>query len=149
MKPLGKAMKIGAHQKRGEKATLNNFLQNYRDTPHTATGIAPGAMIFRDGYRSNFPEQRLDEEEIIKALEIDIKTKDKRKSDYNASIRTSPANFREGDHVLVRNYRTMNKLDPYFLPERYIIMDIRGKGRIILVKSTRHEGTLIRHPNDL
>ena len=41
MKSLGIAMKIGPFQNQGEKGTLISFLKNYRDTPHSATGVSP------------------------------------------------------------------------------------------------------------
>ena len=60
MKPLGKAMKIGHSQKEIVETTLKSFLTTYRDTPHTSTGVSPGSMIFRDGYKSNMPRKSLD-----------------------------------------------------------------------------------------
>jgi hypothetical protein len=48
MKSLGKAMKIGVKNKASETDTLQSFLQTYRDTPHLATGVEPGNMIFRE-----------------------------------------------------------------------------------------------------
>ena len=46
MKPLGKAMKIGFSENKAESESLQAFLQQYRDTPHTATGVSPASMIF-------------------------------------------------------------------------------------------------------
>ena len=45
---LGKTMKIAHLHYQAEKKTLESFLQNYRDTPHPATGVFPAAMMFRD-----------------------------------------------------------------------------------------------------
>ena len=44
MKPLGKAMKIANHNRESEKEAIRCLLENYRDTPHPATGIPPSAM---------------------------------------------------------------------------------------------------------
>jgi hypothetical protein len=41
MKPLGKAMKIGATKGQDEKDTIQMLLNSYRNTPHPATGIPP------------------------------------------------------------------------------------------------------------
>ena len=46
MKPLGKTMKISQFQNQGEKGTLSSFLVNYRDTPHSASGVSPAQIIF-------------------------------------------------------------------------------------------------------
>ena len=55
VRPLGKAMKIGHANKISEKEALSSFLVGYRDTPHISTGIAPGAMLFRDECRTVMP----------------------------------------------------------------------------------------------
>ena len=149
MKPLGKAMKIGFNKKASETETLQSFLQTYRDTPHKATGVAPGAMLFRDGYRSNLPCKKLSEEEVSKARELDTQVKNQRKQQYNSSCRTKAANFQIGDQVLVRNFYKQSKFEPYFLPERYLVIDSLAGGKIILVQSSRSGKFLKRHPNDL
>ena len=38
MKPLGKAMKVAKYDRISEKSALQNLLNDYRDTPHPATG---------------------------------------------------------------------------------------------------------------
>ena len=82
MKPLGKAMKIGHSQNQIETKTLSSFLVNYRDTPHSATGVAPAHMMFRDGYRSNLPHKSLSEEQIKTARQKDSDKKYERKNTY-------------------------------------------------------------------
>jgi transposase InsO family protein len=129
--------------------TLQSFLQTYRDTPHSATGIEPGNMIFRDGYRSNFPRKCLSEEQISRARQLDTDSKDARKDDYNSSAHTKPANFKIGDQVLVRNFYKRSKFEPYFLPERFLVVDTLAQGKILLVQSSRTGRHLKRHPNDL
>ena len=46
MCPLGKTMKIAHLHHQPEKKALEEFLQNYRDTPHPVTGVSPSAMLF-------------------------------------------------------------------------------------------------------
>ena len=123
MKPLGKAMKIGRNEQASETITLQSFLQTYRDTPHSATGIEPGNMIFREGYQSNFPRKSYSSKEISKANLRDSLKKEARKAEYNSSRHTRSAQFRIGDQVLVRNFSKQTKFEPYFLPERYIVSD--------------------------
>ena len=57
MKPLGKAIKIALNTKQPIQQTVTNLLQLYRTTPNKATGLAPGDMMLRGGYRSQFPSQ--------------------------------------------------------------------------------------------
>ena len=149
MKPLGKAMKIGSKNKESEVDTLQAFLQTYRDTPHSATGIEPGNMIFRDGYQSTFPRRSLSDEQVSQARKLDSVSKNIRNAEYNATIHTKPANFKAGDQVLVRNYNKRSKFEPYFLPERFLVADTMAQGKIILIQSTRTGRHLKRHPNDL
>ena len=49
MPPLGKSMKIAHMNKNSEEKTPDQLLNNYRDTPHPATGLSPAAILFRDG----------------------------------------------------------------------------------------------------
>ena len=149
MKPLGKAMKIGFNNKASETETLQSFLQSYRDTPHPSTGVSPGAMLLRDGYRSIFPRTQLSNKEVTDARELDNQHKNKRKMEYNSSCRAKASNFQIGDQVLVRNFYKKSKFEPYFLPERFCITDTLAGGKIILVQSTRTGKFLKRHPNDL
>ena len=149
MKPLGKAMKIGMNNLASETDTLQSFLQTYRDTPHSATGVAPGNMIFRDGYRSDLPRRSLSADRIVQAQQLDASLKEERKAVYNSSIHTKAANFKVNDQVLVRNFYKKSKFEPYFLPERFIVTDTLANGKIILVQSSRTGRYLKRHPNDL
>ncbi|CAB4041174.1 Transposon Tf2-9 poly [Paramuricea clavata] len=64
MRPLGKAMKIAYQTRAPEKETLERTLNNYRHTPHPATGIPPAAMLFRDGQRYDFPRTYATEEDV-------------------------------------------------------------------------------------
>lgn len=55
MKPLGKAIKVALDTKKPIKQAIDDLLVDYRSTPHVVTGIAPGDMLLRGGYRSNLP----------------------------------------------------------------------------------------------
>ena len=55
MRTLGKGMKIGAKQGALERETLKRTINIYRQTPHPATGLPPASVLFRDGYRGDFP----------------------------------------------------------------------------------------------
>ena len=55
MKPLGKAMKIAHHHRTDKEVALNKLLRDYRATPHSATGMAPGDLILRNGFNSELP----------------------------------------------------------------------------------------------
>ena len=44
-------MKIAHMNKENEKDTLELLPNNYRDTPHPATGLTPASILFRDDKR--------------------------------------------------------------------------------------------------
>ena len=47
---------------------IDELLRDYRSTPHSATGLIPGDMMLRGGYRTKFPQQpNLTENQIQEA----------------------------------------------------------------------------------
>ena len=149
VKPLGKAMKIGRFQNQGEKGTLSSFLVNYCDTPHSATGVSPAQMIFRDGYRSNLPHKSLSDQKINTARLRDQNKKTDKKNVYNSCCLIKDFSFQTVDRVLVRNYRRRSKFEPYFLPEKFRVIEILANGNALLIKNTVSGLCLQRHPNDI
>ena len=81
-------MKIGHFQNQGEKRTLSSFLVNYRDTPHSATGVSSAQMIFRCGYQGNFLNKSLSDQEINTARLRDQNKKTDRENVYNSCCLT-------------------------------------------------------------
>ena len=148
MKPLGKAMKIGHANKIAEKETLSSFLVSYRDTPHSSTGVSPAAMLFRDGYRSQFPHNKLTESAVLHARSQDRSIKNARKSKFNSARHTAYSPIQQGDHVLVRNYRKKSKFHPEYLPDIHLVMDVT-EGNIFIIQNLTNNIVLKRHPDDL
>ena len=64
MKPLGKSMKTAFFHNQNPETNLNEFEAGYRSTPHIATGVTPGNIVFRNGYRSSFPQKKLNQQEV-------------------------------------------------------------------------------------
>ena len=113
MKPLGKAMKIAHLEGKNKKKALGEFLTNFRATPHSFTGMAPGDILLRYGFSKDFPRQYLpDDKDIREALESDNQRRTKRDLAKNES-RTLPS-YKIGDSVLTRNNNKSHKFDPLF-----------------------------------
>ena len=55
MKPMGKTLKAAHYNGQNKEEALNDFLGVYRATPHISTEVAPGDMIFRNGFAKDFP----------------------------------------------------------------------------------------------
>ena len=123
------------------------MLNNYRQTPHPATGIPPADMMFRDGYQSSFPRRTLSNKEIMTGKQKDKMLKLQNEELVNSSKYRKKSTFEKGDQVLVRNYNKRSKFDPIFLPEPFIITDINEVEMKITVKQNGKE--LSRHPDDL
>ena len=148
MKPLGKAMKIGHANQVSEKETLSSFLVGYRDTPHASTGVSPGSMLLRDGYRTQFPQSKLSDSAVVDARSRDRATKDARKVRFNSARHTKESCIQQGDHVLVKNFRKTSKFQPYYLSDLYLVTDIRD-GNIFILQNIENGSYLKRHPDDL
>ena len=149
MKPLGKTMKIAHHNKVQEKAALNKLLMNYRDTPHPATGIAPAAMLFRDSQQSQFPRQKVSNDDVLSARRRDTNLKTCRQEEVNSSKYRRLSHFQIGDSVLMRNHKKTSKFDPVFLPEPCIILDTDKHGRCLVIERQSDGHVYKRHPDDV
>ena len=44
-------------------------------------------------------------------------------------------NYKTGDQILLWNYKKKSKLDPDYLPDKLVILEVLAKGYILLVKS--------------
>ena len=149
MRPLGKGMKIGAKAGISEKEALKNVLQSYRQTPHPSTGLPPAAMIFRDGYRGNFPRQKVSETDIAAAKLRDKQLKQKNEVTVNSSKYRKQSSLEIGDLVYVRNFNKQRKFEPIFLEVPFVITDINEVGNKLQVKQIHNGTTYWRHPDDL
>jgi hypothetical protein len=119
MKPLGKAMKAAHFEGKDKGRALNNFLATYRATPHKATGIAPGDVLFRHGYMADFPKTAPpSNEEVREALEVETENRSQRNESLNTHRREESYNI--GDSVVTRN-ENKNKFDPTFGPEPMVV----------------------------
>ena len=148
MKSVGKTMKIANYTGCDEQSALNKLLENYRDTPHPATGVPPAAMLYRDGLTSVFPRKSINDRDIATARERDSQLKLHRESHVNSSKYKKSGNVSVGDSVLVRNYNKTSKFDTVFSPDPFVVIGVADEGRKLLIE--KYDGTtLTRHPDDL
>lgn len=149
MKSLGKTMKIAHENNTSKKEALSTFLKNVRDTPQQATGLAPGAMMFRDGYRSTFPRVSASTEQIIEAQMRDTKQKEERESKINASKFRKETQISVGDIVILRNLDKKKKFDPHFTLEKYNVIE-KSKNNTVIKVMRESDGMIFsRHPDDI
>ena len=131
MRPIGKCMKAAHHQKTNKKQALNDMLSSYRATPHPSTGIAPGNMIFRSGYKKDFPRTTVENDVIKAALTSDREGRAQKGQLANMSNHRMHSEIVPNQMVFVRN-NERKKFDPIFGPALYKVIDVKGNGAILL-----------------
>jgi hypothetical protein len=147
MRPLGKAMKIAHHNHANKDQALNQLLANYRATPHSATGVAPGDIMFRSGYKTGFPATRpLTDKEVKEAREMDIQQRSERTDRLNNSTHRKEDDIQVGDRVYTRINNRTSKFQPLFDPNTSKITSI-GNGGVTCTNSSGK--TQRRHLDDV
>ena len=145
MKPLGKAMKIAHNGSTSQQTALAQLLDNYRDTPHPATGVTPAAMLFRDAPNSVFPGVTVSAEQIAAARERDREAKVQRQMEVNDSKYKKKSDVKEGDWVLIRNFSKTSKFDPIFQTEPCKVTEISDGWVVVEREGIRYR----RHRDDI
>ena len=139
MKPLGKALKAAYYNRDSAQKAVDELLMAYRSTPHPATKAAPGDILFRHGYRADFPRAAENLDEVQAAGIQDKKQKQERKQRVNASTKRVPMRVQLGDRVLLKAYPKGKKFQPVFAEEVYEVVQIEDKG--VALEATRKGGT--------
>ena len=146
MRPVGKCMKAAHHQRLNKKQALNDMLSSYRATPHPSTGIAPGNVMFRSGYKKDFPRTNVESEVIKAAFEADREERSRRGQLSNMSNHRMHSTVVPNQMVFVRN-NERRKFDPIFGPALHKVIDVKSSGVILLRVS---DGKIVRrHLDDI
>ena len=131
MRPIGKSMKAAHYARKDKKEALNDMLSSYRATPHPSTGIAPGNILFRSGYKKVFPRTSASEREVKEGLQLDRERRQQRGDITNSSNHRMQTVVYPNQLVYVRN-NERRKFDPLFGPELHKVIDVRGNGTTLL-----------------
>ena len=119
----------------------------YRTTPHPATGLSPGEMLFRNGYRGAFPTRSVcTPSEFQKAVEKMKIDKNTRCADINQSPKRKAHEFTVGQWVYVRN-RVRNKFDPLYFEDPWVIESVEKNG--VILHNAQRNKRKIRHIDDI
>ena len=148
MKTVGKAMKSAHYNKHSEKEVLQKAVSNYIQTPHPATGLPPGAILFRDGIKDDLPRKSASQYEVDQARARDQRLKKANEDKVNASKYRKESEFQPGELVLLRNFNKTSKFDPIFNPEPYMILEVDPVAKKLVLESSTSRQT-IRHPDDV
>ena len=140
-------MKIANHNKKAKEKAIRDLLMAYHTTPHPATGLSPGEMLFRHGYRGAFPTRTSSSSSQFKqAVKKMKRDKHERCSDINKSIKRKPHEFVVGQWVYVRN-RVRNKFDPLYYEDPWIVESVEKNG--VVVHNAQLSKRKIRHVDDI
>ena len=145
MKPLGKALKAAYYNRDSAQEALDELLRAYRSTPHPATKTPPGDLLFREGYKVDFPRRSTDTD--LQAAQInDKEQKKERKEKVNSSKKRTPMKVEVGDQVILKSYPKGKKFQPIYGEEVYEVIEVEDKG--VVVKSNSNQ-VLRRHKDDI
>ena len=115
---------------------------NYRNTPHSSTGVSPASLMINRHIRTKIPY--LDLSRPSRALQTarsnDNLRKSKAKEYMDKRHRATPSDIRQGDQVLLLQKRA-NKLTTRYDPTPFTV--IRKKG--VSVELARGEARLFRN----
>ena len=114
-------------------------MSNYRDTPHTATGVTPASMMFRDGHEGIFPRITVDQKKIEEARERDMIQKATREERINQQKFRVKEDISTGSIVFMRNHNKRTKFEPTFLPETFTVLNFDSDGTTLILERKRME----------
>ena len=147
MKPLGKALKAAFYNRDNAQHALDELLKAYRSTPHPATKVTPGDIIFRHGYRSDFPRApAISKEATMEARDRDAEQKQEREEKVNKSKKRVPMRIEVGDLVLLKAYPKGRKFQPVYNEEVHEVIELEEKGVVVRDSEGKQKR---RHKDDI
>ena len=122
-----KAIQIGPEKRRSIQEIIDEFLHDYRSTPHPATGLTPGDTMLRGGYRTKFPQQTNPTENQTQEAKIrDSHRKEVANAKINASRWRKYPKIIQRDKVLVKRSSKTNKFLSQLDPTPHKVTDVQG-----------------------
>ena len=119
-----KAIKIAKIEKKHWKEELQNFLFQYRTTPHTVTGVSPAEMLMGQKLRNELPKMQMRAEPMDELQwQMQIRERDARRKRYEKEYADKKrgakvSDIEVGDRVILRQSKR-NKLTTPFEREPY------------------------------
>ena len=135
-KTLLKIIRIASLEGKDWKKALQNFLFQYRTTPHTVTGLSPGELLMGRRLNDKLPKVTIPSERITEAhwqqllRERDARGKLRQKEYADSKRSAQYSDIAEGDRILLNKSRD-NKLSPNFEPEPYVVVEKKGNAVLI------------------
>lgn len=132
-KSILKRLRIAHAEKKDIRSELQTYLMMYRSTPHSTTGISPAELLFKRKIRTKIPDisdyRSIDQE--IRDRDSERKGKGKMYGDNRRNAKESE--IHEGDSVLVKQQKKVDKLSPVFNPNPMSV--VKKSGNSVVVES--------------
>ena len=108
------------------KEEILKFLLNYRNTPHSVTGVTPASLMMNRDIKTKLPSIRkpLTTAHHIQAQQKDAAAKTKQKEYADRHRRAKNREYKMGDKVLIHQKTTTTK--PPYDPDPYTVTQIKG-----------------------
>ena len=109
-KTIEKAIRTAHAEDKDWRTDMYAFLQNYRATPHTTTGVSPALLHLGQEIRTKVPQVEVKlSDELSAALQSahlkDGQAKQKTKAYADKRNRASPSDIKPGDQVLLQQVK--------------------------------------------
>ena len=146
-----KAIQIGLEKRRPIQEIIDELLHDYYSTPHPTTGLTPGDMMLRGGYRTKFPQQTNRTENHIQETKIrDSHRKEVANAKINASRWRKYPKIIQGDKVLVKRSSKTHKLVSQFDPTPHMVTDVQGsRCELVADNDYNNAHSIFRHISDI
>ncbi len=133
MHTLQKCIRAAIIEKKNWKQAMNQFLLNYRATPHSTTSISPSESLNNRKIKTMLPEMSSISKPRQKPMaEFDAQKKDQIKSCTDNSRGAKESCLKPGDTVLLKQPKE-NKFSAPYNPEPFIVE--RRKGTMVTAKN--------------
>ncbi|XP_060591014.1 uncharacterized protein LOC132745999 [Ruditapes philippinarum] len=127
MGTLNKFVRVCVSGNRNWKSELNQFLMQYRATPHSSTKISPFEALTGRKMSFGLPDiPKSDQAPVSDSIvNNDAMSKTKMKAYADQRRHTSESSLKPGNHVLAKQPK-LNKLTPPFDPDPYTVIEKKG-----------------------
>uniref|UniRef100_A0A1I8IF99 Reverse transcriptase n=1 Tax=Macrostomum lignano TaxID=282301 RepID=A0A1I8IF99_9PLAT len=144
---INKIIRIASIEKSDWRAALEDWLEAYRNTPHSSTGATPAELMFQRQVQDCIPSMRQRSRvpstlAAVRARDSAAKQRMARHADKRR--RAASHNIMTGDSVL-RRRRPASKMQTPFEPEPWVVEEVKGDS---LILRRAHESCM-RHITDL
>ena len=132
-----KIIRIAKIEGRDWRKELENYLFQYRNTPHAVTGVSPAQALMGRDLRDKLPKLRFSKERPteldwqMKFKERDALNKLRSKQYADERRNAEVSDLKEGEKVLLKKAFRQNKLEPTFELEPYTVVSREGTGLLL------------------